>query len=401
MLGSLAIPTPLDIFHGEKLKNAMLGLTPSTPQKRTHGDLEAGEAGEGASTENERRVRPRGSSEDNELARRADLRGDRSEEDEGMAPAIGDEDEELERELEQGRHAPTPLPEDQSSIMPWNLSASQRSSALLGVRQRRESRAGSVLSGQLGAGAGVGWASGPGRRLTSASPLFGRGSLLGRERLGSLVPAMASAGVGAASGGPSSTSGIYGADDLGGIGIDDDAFQPPGTQDAEGFEQYGPAANVETQLAATSQWVRQTLDREAENFMEFVESAVVDKRRAWLAENTDVDVAALDVEELLENAVEKKERVEFEELLPPRENTNVVAAQGLLHALTLASRGLLVVVQKEDFGAIELGLVERSAKGRGKARRSVLGEEDEANEAERGLDDGYIYEDIEGVEMGE
>ena len=49
-------------------------------------------------------------------------------------------------------------------------------------------------------------------------------------------------------------------------------------------------------------------------------------------------------------------RVEFEQLLPPREHSRVIAAQGLHHVLALATKNLLEVEQREAFGAIRIGV---------------------------------------------
>ena len=47
----------------------------------------------------------------------------------------------------------------------------------------------------------------------------------------------------------------------------------------------------------------------------------------------------------------------FATLLDPEMNSKVVAAQGLLHCLALATKGLLSVRQEEDFGDIWLSVV--------------------------------------------
>jgi meiotic recombination protein REC8 len=204
-----------------------------------------------------------------------------------------------------------------SLAMPWNVSASQRFSTL---QHLRPSRAGSISS-----------ALPPHGRLTSASPLLGRGATLPDRlsRQGSLALGPAGA----------PTSSVGGVDfDLGGYGIDadvsmHDADAPMNTQDR--FELLGPAANVDTQEAGTSQWMRAVLDTESGNFLDFVE-AEIERRKD---DGGDV--------------------IEFETLLPPEMNTAVVAAQGLLHCLALATKGLLSVKQEEDFGDIVLGLMGR------------------------------------------
>ena len=119
--------------------------------------------------------------------------------------------------------------------------------------------------------------------------------------------------------------------------FDDDQGLPPlDTLDPEmaaEFERFGPAAFVDTQTAAQSQWIRDTLDRENDNFLEFVSNAVASRN----------DELGLD-----------DEGVEFGILLPPEENTHIVAAQGLLHVLTLGTRSLLQVRQDTGYGPIRL-----------------------------------------------
>lgn len=51
-------------------------------------------------------------------------------------------------------------------------------------------------------------------------------------------------------------------------------------------------------------------------------------------------------------------RVDFEQLLLPTNNTRVVAAQGLLHVLTLVTKNALIAEQEETFGPISLKVVE-------------------------------------------
>lgn len=142
-----------------------------------------------------------------------------------------------------------------------------------------------------------------GSRHPSASPLFGRG----RQRLSSIeipdqpIPAPSDSG-----------QGIL---DLPMMESDD-------------FELYGPAAAVSTQEAAESQWVRSALDSEAHNFLGF------------LGERLETDA--------------ERHEIAFEELLPPSQNRAIVAAQGLLHVLSLASKELISVNQSEPFGNITI-----------------------------------------------
>jgi meiotic recombination protein REC8 len=179
-----------------------------------------------------------------------------------------------------------------------------------------------------------------GTRLTSASPLLGRGGTM--QRYSSLeLPEQAKLTSGEAGGGSFNDSRMR----LGG----DDMIDGPE------FQLYGPAAAVDTQTAAQSQWVAAVLDMEAHNFLAFLRAEI----------NTKV-AAAEGVADRLEE--DEMETVTFQGLLPPEHYSKVVAAQGLLHVLSLATKGLIGVKQEEAFGRIEIGL--------------VAGEEENANNKE-------------------
>jgi meiotic recombination protein REC8, fungi type len=160
-------------------------------------------------------------------------------------------------------------------------------------------------------------------RLTSASPLVGRGPRPSAEleRLSSLdIPDDEAALLG------------RGSDDtVAGLGVDE-------------FELYGPSATVDTQTAQQTQWMRDTLDRESYNFLDFLKAAI---------EGQDPPDGSLPgAGEVLGNKF-----VIFEELLPPRENTKMVAAQGLIHALSLATKNLIAVQQDEAYGDILMSIL--------------------------------------------
>lgn len=114
------------------------------------------------------------------------------------------------------------------------------------------------------------------------------------------------------------------------------------------FQLYGPAAGVSTQQAAESQWMRATLDAESKNFLDFIKTEV-SKKEAAVAEELDED-------ELAGEEVRGLRAMAFEELLPPQRHTKVVAAQALHHVLALATRGLITVSQRVDYGPIVLGV---------------------------------------------
>ncbi|KAL8684850.1 MAG: hypothetical protein Q9218_008106, partial [Villophora microphyllina] len=294
-----------DMFSGDALMAALTGFSaPSTGRKRNR----SGDDDEASDSE-ERRVKMR--QDDGEVGRAQGLILD----DDDALVLLGSE------AIELPRHAPPAL--DDTSQFPWNRSASLRDS-----RSRQGSLALGFDSSIGGGGFTTTIAGRPSslplpagsldrrasRRMTSASPLTGRGPA--QEHHSDLdIP------------------GFDDNDFLGGPSI-----SIAGDND---FQLYGPAAGVDTQTAAQSQWVRATLDAESNNFLEFIKAEV--SRRA------------------AEEEMEARGSVFFEELLPPGRNSKIVAAQGLLHALTLATKGLIGVVQGRHYGGIEMRVVEGGA----------------------------------------
>ncbi|KAI4233995.1 MAG: hypothetical protein LQ352_008205 [Teloschistes flavicans] len=297
-----------ETFSGDALMTALTGFpTSAAGRKRGRSENEGDE-----SDAEERRVRMR---EDEEEIGRA------------QGPVLDDDDALVlpgSEAIELPRHGPQAL--DDTSQFPWNRSASLRDS---------RSRQGSVAHGfgsSIGGGYPTSVAGGrlsslplpagsldrrASRRMTSASPLTGRGPA--QEHHSDLD--------------------IPGFDDGNGL------LGGPSTSVAgDDFQLYGPAAGVDTQTAAQSQWLRATLDTESKNFLEFIKTEVAGKAALLLAE--------------AEGPAVTTNSVFFEELLPPARNSKIVAAQALLHTLTLATKGLVKVRQEEDYGAIELAAVE-------------------------------------------
>ena len=236
----------------------------------------------------------------------------------------------IQQDVEIGRRAPTPLADDQS--FPWNNTASAIAS---------RSVAGSSIAGGRNLPAGIASSAGPASsmrfpsgqrppdrhasRLLSSSPLGDRGAAL-RD-----VPM---------SDGPSGS--LEGLADL----------------ENESFQLHGPAAGVGTQTQAQSQWIEATLDREASNFLGFLQEKIE------LLPTRRTDVAGGETDQMEEDELAttpekwaKKKMVVFEELLPPQQHTSVVAAQALLHVLSLATKGLVDVKQEQAFGDIGIGIV--------------------------------------------
>jgi meiotic recombination protein REC8, fungi type len=183
-----------------------------------------------------------------------------------------------------------------------------------------------------------------GTRLTSASPLLGRGGTT--QGYSSLeLPKQAKL-----------TS-----DEAGVDSFDDSRMQLGGDDmiDDPEFQLFGPAAAVDTQTAAQSQWVAAALDTEAHNFLVFLTAEI----------NAKIVAAEGAADRLEEDDVET---VTFQGLLPPEQHSKVVAAQGLLHVLSLATKGLIEVKQEEAFGRIEIGMV-------GGEEENVNNKEDDAD----------------------
>ena len=246
-------------------------------------------------SDDSRRVRSRGEPSSDEVGRGF------GPQDDGFMPMMDDDT------VEQGREQPTPLDDHQlSSLFPWNHSTgSRRPTALF-------SAGGTSAIGALPLPA----ISRRGSRLLTASPLLGRGlPAAGNDTDYDLNL-------------PGSAAGI----------------DPTATDE---FELFGPAAQVDTRTAAESQWIRKALDGESANFLEFVKAGI---------EELDLERdAAPPGDEEGENLLGC---IDFDQLLPPLNNSRVVAAQGLLHVLALVTKNALVASQEEAFGPIGLKVLE-------------------------------------------
>ncbi|KAG5296985.1 Rad21/Rec8 N terminal domain-containing protein [Histoplasma ohiense] len=356
-LGVLDCEHPLDMFSGEQMLATLTGNKISTTRRKRSRD-----ADEDADSEDEtRNVRMRGEWED-EIER-----GHVIEHDDNYGIGFELQD------IEVGRHAPPPMYDDASSQMPWNITASIRGSqpgSSIHSRQFLPSAGGyssiggphSITSGGGPDGSVMG---GPStafgrrkRRMTSASPLAGRG------RIGQ---------------------------DMGNISIaDDEEFDVRDNLDSnmdldnsvvgydditairsrhhDSFELHGPAAAVDTQTAAESQWLAVTLDQESLNFLDFVKNKIGEAGEENMNTPTAADTEGGhhdgdndDYPAIPTAFVE----LSFSTLLPSAINSRIVATQALLHTLTLATKGALHVRQEkciryenghEEFGEIFIRL---------------------------------------------
>ncbi|ROW10109.1 hypothetical protein VMCG_01811 [Cytospora schulzeri] len=156
-----------------------------------------------------------------------------------------------------------------------------------------------------------------GRQAVEGSPLVGRGSILHTD--------------------PKFSDGnmpLFGSDGFGPLPGDD--------QDHSLSSGIGADAGIPTQVANTSQLMRDALDREGRNFLDFVERVAAD-----CGEDDESD--------------EDRRWVKFDGLFEPQDKTNAVVAQAFLHVLTLATKGQIKVKQDGaeesiPFGEIHVGV---------------------------------------------
>jgi meiotic recombination protein REC8, fungi type len=167
-----------------------------------------------------------------------------------------------------------------------------------------------------------------GSRFTTASPLQGRGPPLPLSQRISIISTPDRGRV-ATSDVPENDEEMLGGE------------LPPLRDESEEFRLYGPAAAVDTQTAAQSQWIAAALDSESRNFLDFLDAQI--QAQAPTIEGEQGEKG----ERLTRSAT-------FETLLPPTEHSRLVAAQAFLHVLTLASKNLVMVRQEEGIGDIEL-----------------------------------------------
>ena len=292
------LPHPLAVLSGQNLLDALRGREGSPAgSKRSRSQSEQGD-------EEGRRVRAK--AEEEEAGR-------------GAAGPIDDDgivyqgDDDMPIETEVGRHAQSSLP-DRSSAMPWHMSGSRQGSApaLRSTGFGVNSSAGGTGGMQLGPRT----LSRRGSRLTSASPLVGKG-----------IPRLPSLDIQDATGLGSEEN----------FDLNDLSLQPR----SDDFELYGPSAMVDTQTAAKSQWVKDTLEDEAHNFLEFLETQIKERGEEISGEEDEEPVKS----------------ITMDSLLPPAENTKVVGAQALLHILSLTTKGLIEVEQLDPWEDIRLRIV--------------------------------------------
>ena len=310
-IGLSQIPSPLVIFSGESL------LSMVTEKPLTSVNYKAKKGTKHARGDNEEAL---GSSP------KRSRHSDHEQESQGeIGRVFDDEAIIMDDGTEIGRDAAEAMIDYHSSaIMPWNVSQSLNSHQR-GATSSLPSRFPSIGS----------------RRLASASPLIGRGAPL-PENLDQLDML-------------DDDQIMYGRDDN--EEFENETLRKEDSQhprmsssqaEAAEFEVYGPAAQVDTQTAAASQWVRDVLDRESGNFFDYVSNTISEKYSDELAFEDDSEV---------------DKHVTFEELFVPEINSKMVAAQAFYHVLSLATKNRVWVKQYvnkdvfEPFGEIQIGVV--------------------------------------------
>jgi meiotic recombination protein REC8 len=317
-------PSPFDQFYGDNLFQLCTGMNRNQLAGTKH-DRDSGI--DEATQEESRRVRHKYDIEEEQMGR--------GEKDEGMfllgEDEIGNAGVD---EVELPREASAALDDQQVfSAMPWNIIASIRGSSAVPR---------SALSGLHGS-----LHRRRGSRMVSASPLHGRGQLSSLDALKDFEA--------------SDDFGILGGNDFG---------MPGPSSDGAWVE---PAQSMQTSFR-----IREALSTEGENFLAYVSGAIAEKR-------TRVEARVIDMSDVLQaDATADVDEVLFEEILPSKENSKVVAAQGLLMVLALGTRGMLDVRQEEDFGEIGLSLTEKAKA----VQIADSAEEDQGKEDQEEADEG-------------
>lgn len=239
-----------------------------------------------------------------------------------FAPLLSGNNALISKDVELGRHASPPLHDDNSSQMPWNITASIQSS-------RHETSAANVFRG-FGSvsdfsshgipesassftrdhGAGI---SGIGRarnRLTSASPLAGRGFPYDIDSLS--IPG-------------------HGDDDLDRLeGFDLTEYLEAGPIGDSNSIQEAAGPHYRSQADLQNSLSESVMDQEGLNFLDFLA--------------VKINSLKLGKDEAGEDPSARNE-ITFSTLLPPQKTSRAVATQGLMHILALTTKGFLSVRQ--------------------------------------------------------
>lgn len=310
---------PLAIFSGQALIESLVG-PPKRPlsRKRSASAITGDEVVSGSQRSKRARTAP--------IDRSPSTQKGRGEaqviEEDDLGISLADDDV----EVEVGRGEQVPLP-DHLSDMPWNTNAYASSRA--GSAQRGLSVAGASSSMH---GRGTFDINLPSSNVKRVSQLIRESPLDRRRRM------IQSSVHGESSNGENIDLMSLG----GGFDMDDEDVDAQLAGDPnEDFELSLPVEAEDTQVSATNRWVSENLEQEAFNFLGFLHTTIQKKEKEGVVEVDDEDHVSMT----------------FQELLPLADNNEMVAAQGLLHVLSLATKGLINVRQDEAFGAIELSIV--------------------------------------------
>lgn len=306
---------PLAIFSGHDLIDSLLG-PPREPQSRKRSASAiagSNEDADGSQRSKKARTQLAGGSPS---ARRGRRELDATGED-GLGAVFGDED----IEIEVGRGTQAPL-SDHLSDAPWNTYASSRAGSV----RRGLSIVGASSSMQ---GRGTFDVNFPSSNVKRVSQLIRESPLDRRRRLMQLSE-------------PSNQDNTDLMSLRGGFDVDDDDLDArlAGNLDDE-FELDFPVGDGGTQDSAVNRWVSENLEKEAFNFLDFLHTSIRKKEKEGLVQ----------IDE------EQNPNMTFEELLPLDDTNEIVAAQGLLHVLSLATKGLIKVQQEKAFGSISMSVV--------------------------------------------
>ena len=221
--------------------------------------------------------------------------------------------------------------------MPWNITASiqgsrsrQGSSALIDFRGR-----GSVsdFSSRGLPGSAASNLKPWGGRLMSASPLAGRSGLphlsvmTDNDRLNSLVLG--------------SEDGNLDMDTLGDL---DTSFQLENEREHDDQHAGGHGQLAKAKATAVASL---NLDGESLNFVEFIKTQLEVRNAVNEDEDGDEGEDVKGKGKAAMRYIPNKNEIAFTSLLPPNKTNHKVATQGLMHVLTLATRGVLRVYQEE------------------------------------------------------
>ncbi|KKK15735.1 hypothetical protein AOCH_007120 [Aspergillus ochraceoroseus] len=305
-VGSTHIVHPLHLFSGDELYESLVPTTKRNSRKRP---CESGEEGGG------RRVRSKEGDEEN------------------IARGEIENNNLWNEEVEIGRHPSPSLKDGNSSLMPWNITASIQSS-------RHETSAANILRGlgSVGGPSSCGIPESAGSferdvglagfrrsrsRLTSASPLAGRGFPFDMDRINSLF---------------SPGNQEEDLDRLEGFDLSN-YLEPENVMGSNSVVDGAGASTYTSQVALQSGLSQSSMDQESLNFLDFL-AAKMDSLKS--AEDVEPHSDAVTTPPRI--AAGKKE-ITFSTLLPTQKTSRTVATHGLMHVLALATKGFLSVRQ--------------------------------------------------------